>query len=92
VHENIILYEIDMEKFIVYVLISEKNGYRYIGHTNDLKRRISEHNAGLTKSIRFQRPFRLIYTEIFKSRNEAIKRERFLKSGKGREWLDKNIG
>jgi len=81
-----------MEKFIVYILISEKNGYRYIGHTNNLERRISEHNAGLTKSIRFLRPFKLLYTETYCNRVEAVKREKFLKSGQGREWLDKNIG
>ncbi|MFH0988272.1 MAG: GIY-YIG nuclease family protein [Parcubacteria group bacterium] len=78
--------------FYVYVLRSQKNRYRYIGHTNDLNRRINEHNLGLTKSIRFQLPFVLEYFETFPTRVEAIRREKFLKSGKGREWLDNNVG
>jgi putative endonuclease len=77
--------------YYVYVLRSQKNGYRYIGHTNDLDRRLEEHNSGLTKSIRFQRPFILDYSEIHETRLEAIRREKFFKSGKGREWLDKNL-
>ncbi|MBI5421840.1 GIY-YIG nuclease family protein [Candidatus Peregrinibacteria bacterium] len=77
--------------FIVYVLRSEKNGYRYIGQTNNLERRIREHNDGLTKSIQFQTPFRIEHTETFATRQEAIFRERFLKSGKGREWLCNNV-
>jgi len=74
--------------FYVYVLRSKKNNYRYIGQTNNLDRRIKEHNEGLTKSIRFQRPFVLEYYEEFQTRFEAIKREIFFKSGKGREWLN----
>jgi len=77
--------------YYVYVLRSKKNGYRYIGQTNNLKRRIDEHNLGLTKSIRFQLPFSLEYTEKFETRVDAVRREKFLKSGKGREWLDTNI-
>jgi len=77
--------------YFVYVLRSLKNGYRYIGQTNNLKRRLEEHNLGMTKSIKFQLPFILEYKEEFKTRVEAIRREKFLKSGKGREWLDKNI-
>ncbi len=77
--------------FYVYVLRSLKNNYRYIGQTNNLEKRLLEHNEGMTKSIRFQIPFVLEHSEIFKTRIEAIRREKFLKSGKGREWLDNNI-
>jgi len=77
--------------FTVYVLRSLKNGYRYIGQTNDLERRLLGHNSGLTKSIKSQTPFILVYKEIFNSRLEATRREKFLKSGQGREWLDKNV-
>lgn len=41
--------------FFVYVLRSQKSGYRYIGQTNNLKKRIQEHNSGLTSSIKFQK-------------------------------------
>ena len=77
--------------FNVHVLRSDKNGYRYIGQTNNLERRIREHNDGITRSIRFQTPFRIEHTETVPTRREAILREKFLKSGKGREWLDKNV-
>ncbi len=77
--------------YIVYVLRSQKNGYRYIGYTDNLERRLFEHNSGLTKSIRYQIPFVVEYTEEYQTRLEAVAREKFLKSGKGREWLDNNI-
>ncbi len=77
--------------YYVYVLRSLKNNYRYIGQTNNLEKRLEEHNLGMTKSIKFQLPFILEYTEEFKTRIEAIKREKFFKSGQGREWLDKNV-
>lgn len=68
-----------------------KNNYRYVGQTNNLHKRLEEHNFGKTKSTKFIKPFILEYFEEFKTRLEAIRRERFLKSGKGREWLDLNI-
>ena len=78
--------------FYVYVLRSQKNGYRYIGQTNNLKRRLREHNLGLTKSIRFQLPFQIEHIEKYPTRKGAVKREKFLKSGKGREWLNNTSG
>ncbi len=77
--------------YYVYVLRSLKNGYRYIGQTNNLEKRLQEHNSGITKSIRFQLPFTLEHNEEWATRAEAMKREKFLKSGQGREWLTKNI-
>ena len=76
--------------FYVYVLRSHKNGYRYIGQTNNLERRLREHNEGLTKSIKFQLPFAVEFTEEYSTRVEAVRREKFLKSGQGREWLDQH--
>ncbi|MBI2443635.1 MAG: GIY-YIG nuclease family protein [Candidatus Magasanikbacteria bacterium] len=80
-----------MAKFTVYVLRSRKNGYRYVGQTDNMGRRLAEHNGGMTKSILFQIPFVIEYTEEYNSRIDAIRREKFLKSGKGREWLEKNV-
>lgn len=73
--------------YTVYVLKSLKNNYRYIGQTKDINKRLAEHNAGLSKSTKNIRPLVLDYTEEYYTRSEAMKRERFLKSGKGREWL-----
>ena len=73
--------------FTVYVLKSLKNNYRYIGQTNNLNKRLDEHNSGLSKSTKNIRPLVLDYSEEYATRSKAMKRERFLKSGKGREWL-----
>lgn len=77
--------------YYVYILKSLKDSKRYIGMTSDLNRRLSEHNSGKVKSTKNRRPLELIYTEEFISKEEALNRETFFKSGKGREFL-KSIG
>ena len=74
--------------YFVYVLKSLKDGKRYIGFSNDLKRRLEEHNSGLIKSTRNRKPLKLIYFEEFPNKDEAMKRENFFKTGKGREFLN----
>ncbi len=75
--------------FHVYVLRSVKNGKRYVGSTSkDAMERLAEHNAGVNRWTKSNRPFILLYVEDFSSRTEARKRENFLKTGQGREWLD----
>ncbi len=76
-----------MNTFTVYILISKKDNKRYIGCTGDLKRRLLEHHSGRVKSTRYRRPLELIYTEEFGTKKEAVARERYLKTGKGREYL-----
>ena len=80
-----------MGQYYVYILRSEKDGKRYIGLTGDLERRISEHNSGKVRSTKNRRPLTLIYYEEFGSKEEATKRERFYKSGRGREYLKKEL-
>lgn len=63
------------------------NNRLYTGSTNNIDRRLLEHNSGKSKYTRSTRPFDLIYTEEFEIRLEARKRELFLKTGKGREFL-----
>lgn len=78
--------------FIVYVLRSLKNKKRYIGYTSkDAFERLKDHNRGCNKWTRENGPFKVIYQEEYETKSEAIKRERFLKSGQGRKWLDENI-
>jgi len=77
--------------YFVYVLQNEKNGRRYVGSTNNLNRRLSEHNRGSSKYTKATRPFKLVYSEQYDSRTAAVHREGFLKSGKGRELLDELI-
>lgn len=73
--------------FYVYVLESLKDGKRYIGYTSNLKRRIEEHEKGLTGSTKFRRPFKLIYFEGCLLEEDAKRREGYLKTSAGRKFL-----
>ena len=72
--------------FVVYV-IKSINGRQYIGHTSDLDRRIVEHNSGMCKTMKVDTGWRVIYQESCSTRGEAMKRERWLKTGVGRDYL-----
>ncbi|MDD4995067.1 MAG: GIY-YIG nuclease family protein [Patescibacteria group bacterium] len=69
--------------FTTYILKSLKNGKHYIGHTNDMPARLERHNQGRVKSTKNGRPWELIYSEIFKTKSEANRREFEIKSYKG---------
>ena len=73
--------------YTVYTLCSKKDSSLYIGLTSNIKRRIKQHNDGKESSTKHKRPYDLLYTEEFPTRVEARKREKFLKSGCGRELL-----
>ena len=76
--------------YTVYILKSGKDKKRYIGMTKDIERRQNEHYNGNVKSTKNRRPIKLIYTEGFEIKKDAMLREKFFKTGKGREFL-KNI-
>ena len=73
--------------YYVYILQSSKNGKLYKGCTEDVKQRVQEHNRGETKSTRAGIPWKLIYYEGFLNKTDALREEKFLKSGKGRERI-----
>ena len=73
--------------FYVYILKSEKNGKLYKGCTENLKQRIKEHNGGNVKFTKGLRPWKLVYYEAFLNKTNALREEKFLKSGKGRERI-----
>jgi len=73
--------------FYTYVLKSLKDNKLYVGWTDDLKHRIEEHNKGLVDATRNRRPLRLEYFEACTSREKAIKREKYFKTGFGRRFL-----
>ena len=77
--------------FYIYVLHSKKDDKLYTGFTTDLEKRLKYHNRGLNKSTRDRRPFELIYAEMYLNEKDARKRERFLKSGRGREILREQL-
>ncbi|MDO1501501.1 GIY-YIG nuclease family protein [Winogradskyella maritima] len=74
-------------EFYAYVLKSECDGRLYKGHTSRLEERVVEHNAGKTKSTKGFRPWKLVYFEVFSTEKEALEREKYFKSGSGREFL-----
>ena len=79
--------------YYVYVLKSKKDGNLYTGSTNDLKRRLDEHNNGLVFSTKSRRPFELVYYEAYKSEKDARSREKNLKLGsRAFAQLKKRIG
>ncbi|MBU1617605.1 MAG: GIY-YIG nuclease family protein [Candidatus Margulisbacteria bacterium] len=65
--------------FYVYVLKSQKDNNLYIGSTNNLERRLSEHNQGKVFSTKSRTPFEIIYYEAYKAESDARKREHNLK-------------
>jgi putative endonuclease len=75
--------------FFIYVLQNFSSGRHYTGFTSDLAQRLGQHNAGITKSTKNRGTWTLVYQEQFATRSEAMRRERFLKSGQGREEMRK---
>jgi putative endonuclease len=71
--------------YYVYILISIRDNKRYFGFTENIERRLFEHNAGLVKSTKNRRPLRIIHIEEFESKADALKREKELKKKKGKD-------
>ena len=75
--------------YSVYVLKSLRNNKRYVGYTSKTpETRLKEHNKGDNVWTGQNRPFELIHSESYETKTEAIKREKFLKTGNGRKLLD----
>jgi putative endonuclease len=71
----------------VYVLESLKDFNRYTGYTNNLRKRLKEHNSGLNLSTKFRLPFQLIYFEGCLNEEDARRKEKYLKTTQGRRFL-----
>jgi len=67
----------------VYVIQSSLNNGYYIGHTKNLEKRLEQHNSGKIRSTKNGNPWQLVYTEEFRTKHEAYKRELQIKSYKG---------
>ena len=74
--------------FYVYVLRSRKTGRRYVGSCENLGDRLQRHNAGESKATRHGTPWTLLHSESFSTRREAAGKERYYKTGRGRDELD----
>ena len=75
----------------VYVIKSLKDGKIYVGHTSNLIKRFKEHNQGLVKSTRNRKPFKPLYYEACNFLEDAVKREKVLKTGFGRAYLNRRL-
>jgi len=75
--------------YFVYILRSLKDGSFYIGYTSNLDRRLEEHNLGESRYTKKKKPWEIFYFEIFRSKREALKRERFLKKQKNTSFYMK---
>jgi putative endonuclease len=71
----------------VYAIKSISHNIIYVGMTNDLERRIRDHNHSLNRSTKAYAPFELIYKKEFPTRIEARVHEKYLKAGSGKEFL-----
>jgi len=78
-------------KYYSYALYSYGYSRLYIGQTNDVIRRLEEHNKGKVESTKFYKPYRLIYKEKHCTRKDAVRREKELKTTEGRRFLKKFI-
>ncbi|MGH9784634.1 MAG: GIY-YIG nuclease family protein [Terriglobia bacterium] len=74
-----------------YVLQSDSDGEWYTGATSDLKTRVADHVQGRVWGTRPRRPLRLIYYEACLNKSDAYRRERYLKSGRGKRYLRQRL-
>jgi len=77
--------------YYTYVLYSLKDELLYIGFTPDLKLRYKKHLTGQVRATKNRKPLKLIYYEAYMLRSDAIRREKYLKSGGGRKELAKQL-
>ncbi len=77
--------------YYTYVLQSKKDEEFYTGFTNDLKLRFEKHNKGLVDSTKHRKPFELIYYEACLDRNDAARREKYLKSYHGKMFIKRRL-
>ena len=80
-----------MIMYYVYIFQSQKDKKLYIGFTSNLKKRIRKHQAGEVTSTKTRRPLRLIFYEAFLVKQDALRRERYFKTQKGKASLKQII-
>jgi putative endonuclease len=77
--------------YFTYILRSKKDRRLYTGSTNDLRRRLSEHNSGIVPSTKGRGPFELIYYEACVNEQDARAREKYLKTGMGKRYIKNRL-
>jgi putative endonuclease len=74
-----------------YLLLSKRDYRFYTGCTHDLRKRVVAHNRSRVRSTTAREPLELIYYEACLNRDDALRRERFLKTGKGKRFLKNRL-
>ena len=77
--------------YYTYILYSEKIDRYYIGSTQNTIRRLERHNEGANPSTKAGRPWKIVYEEVFENKQDAIKREKYLKRMKSRVIIENLI-
>ncbi len=77
--------------YTVYVLYSPSHDKLYIGYTSNLTQRLQSHNETGNGFTSRYRPWEIIHTEVYETKKTALKREKSLKGGQGRQWIRENL-
>ena len=75
----------------MYIIQSSNSGRYYIGHTDEISRRLTEHNSGMAKYTRREKPWKVVYVENYATRSAAMRRELEIKGKKSRTYIERLI-
>ncbi len=78
--------------FHVYILQSESTRKYYVGQTKNLGQRLAYHNANYSLSLRNRGPWKLVHSEEYQTRGEAVRREIYIKRQKDRSFIESLVG
>jgi len=74
--------------FYIYIIYSEKIDKYYVGQTENVEQRLFSHSIGISTYTSISDDWKLVYTESFETRNEAIRRENEIKKKKSRKYIE----
>ena len=77
--------------FFVYILQSESTGRFYVGQTQNLEERVAYHNANYSRALKNRGPWKLVHTERYATRSEAVRRESYIKRQKDRRFIEQLV-
>jgi putative endonuclease len=73
--------------YYVYILRSQQDGKFYVGYTENIMKRVELHNTGKIESTKWRRPFELVYYEASGNKEDALHREKYLKTSYGKRYI-----
>lgn len=78
-------------RYFTYILLSSSKLKTYVGHTDNLTKRLAEHNSGRSTFSKRHVPWVVLHKDEFHTEFESIEREKYFKTAAGRRWIKKNI-